>query len=214
MNTESPRTLLSIFGYGISIDVIFAFLLGFIPFLYNSIKNRQHYPSKLFKTMFDPNMAYEKETFGKPLILPFPKSGTIYGYHLFVESKKQINDIQRIGIRPQIKKAWLKRVLTNYNSQSKDIDLNERDNPPIRIVDVKDQTHSTSITYEVNDDMVCGKWLYYDTAIKMTPNFKMVFWVEIQVNKTWDGYIDFRLDTTTDGRRVSHHPVRLIRRKE
>jgi len=210
MNVDIPRTLVPIWGYGVSVDVILALIVGLIPFIYTQIRNRQHYPSKLLKTMFDPNRTYGKESFGEPLILRFRKSQTVIGFHLFAESKKLVNDIRRIGIRPQVKKSWLIRVLTNYNSQSENIDLYERDNPPIRIVGVKDETHSTQITCEVTDDGACGKWLDYNTAIKMTPNSKMLFWVEIQVNKSWKGYIDFRLNTD-DGRRVSHHPCELIR---
>ena len=168
------------------------------------------YPQKLFKTQFDPNMDYEKESFGKPLILRFHKSGVIYGFHFFVESKKFVDDIERVGIRPQVKISWLKSWLTNYNSKTRDIDLNERDNPPIRIVDAKDKTHPAQITQGVIDDGHCGKWLDYAPAIKMKPNSKMRFWVEIQVNKPWKGYIDFRLDTIK-GRRVAHHPCELIR---
>ena len=171
--------------------------------------NRQHYPARLFKTQFDPNRDYKEEVFGKPLILTFHKSGVIYGFHLFVESKKLVDDIERIGIRPQVKISWLKSWLKDYNSKTRDIDLDERDNPPIRIVDVKDKT-PTQITREVVDDGACGKWLHYAPATKIKPNAKMVFWVEIQVNKPWKGYIDFRLDTT-DGRRVSHHPCEIIR---
>ena len=210
LNTEAPRTVINVLGYGVSLDVIVAFVLGLIPFIYNRIKNRQQLPSRLLKTMFDPNMNYKEESFGKPLILRFRKSGTVYGYHLFAESKKLVENIKRIGIRPQVKKSWLIRVLTNYNSQTRNIDLDEVDNPPVRIVNVKDKTYSHQIAYKVTDDGKCGKWIDYATAIKMTPNSKMVFWVEIQVNKRWKGYIDFRLNTD-DGRRVSHHPCELWR---
>ena len=133
-----------------------------------------------------------------------------------VESKRLVDDIERIGIRPQAKIVWLKSWLKDYNSKTRDIDLYERDNPPIRIVAAKDVTHPAQITQGVIDDGACGKWLHYALAIKMNPNSKMVFWIEIQVLKTWRGYIDFRLDTSK-GRRVAHHPVilnRVIKKSE
>lgn len=211
LNTEVPRTVITILGYGVSVDVIVAFILGLIPFILVHFWNRRHYPSKLFKTQFDPNRNFKKENFGNPLILPLHKSGEVYGFHFFVESKKLVDDIERIDIRPQVKIAGLKGWLKDYNSKTMDIDLYERDNPPIRIVGAEDKTHSAQITLAVIDDGACGKWLYYTPAIKMKPNSKMVFWVEIQVNKPWKGYIDFRLDTT-NGRRVAHHPCELRRR--
>jgi hypothetical protein len=209
LDTESPRTVITILDYGISIDVIIAFILGLIPFVWKEIKNRHRYPSKLFKTMFDPNTNYEKETFGKPLILPFKHSGMVYGFFLFAETRKVIDDIKRIGIRPQVKKSWLIRWLSDYNSKTNNIALDERDNPPIRIVNIKD-IHSDQNYFTITDDGNCGKWLDYRNSVKMIPDAKMVFWVEIQVNKSWQGYIDFRI-STDDGRRVSHHKCQLIR---
>ncbi len=211
MNTDTPRTLVTILGYGISVDVIAAFILGLIPFIVSRILNRRHYPSRLFKTQFDANRDYKEESFGKPLILTFHKSGVIYGFHFFVESKRLVDDIERIGIRPQVKISRLKSWLKDYNSKTRDIDLYERDNPPIRIIAAKDITgHPAQIAPKVTDDGGCGRWLRYVPTIKMRPNSKLIFWLEIQVNKPWKGYIDFRLDTT-NGRRVAHHPCELIR---
>jgi len=213
LNIEAPRTFFTILGYGVSVDIIVAFILGLIPFIFIKILNWRHYPSRLFKTQFDPNRNINKENFGKPLVLEFNHSQIIYGFHFFVESKRLVDNIERIGIRPQSKIPTLKSWLTSYNNKAKDIDLDERDNPPIRIVEVKDVTcYSNQTINNTVDDGACGKWLYYSPAIKMKPNSKMIFWVEIQVNKSWKGYIDFILNTD-DGRRVAHHSCELRRRK-
>lgn len=202
------------FIIGIISTIISAVIVFVVIYFLQSILSR--YPRKLFKTQFDPNRNFKKESFGRPLILRFHKSGVVYGYHFFVGSKKLVDDIERIGIRPQAKIVWLKSWLKDYDSKTRDIDLYERDNPPIRIVAAKDVTHPAQITQGVIDDGACGKWLHYALAIKMNPNSKMVFWIEIQVLKTWRGYIDFRLDTSK-GRRVAHHPVilnRVIKKSE
>jgi len=211
MNIEVPRTVITVWGYGISVDVIMAFLLGLIPFALSYLKNRTHYPQRLFKTQFDPNRNYEKEQYDKPLSLRFHKSREVYGFHFFVESKKFVDDIERIGIRPQVGLPWYKSWFANYNSKTRDIDLDERDNPPIRIKSVKDVSAKITQNFKgISDDGACGKWLHYEPSIKMKPNSKLTCWVEIEILKPWKGYIDFRLDTS-DGRRVAHHPVELIR---
>ena len=168
------------------------------------------YPQQLFKTRTSPNRHVYKESVGKPLIYKFHKSGDGHGFNLFIESKRMVDGIERIGIRPQVKISWLSSWLKGYNSKTKNIDSDERDNPPIRIVDVRDVTHSGQIPQRVIDDGACGMWLHYAPTIKMKPNSEMVFWIEIQANKPWKGYIDFRLNTN-DGRRVAHHPYGLIR---
>ncbi len=168
------------------------------------------YPQQLFKTRTSPNRYVYKESVGKPLVYRFHKSGDGHGFHFFIKSKRLVDDIERIGIRPQAKISWLRSWLKGYNNKTRNIDSDERDNPPIRIVDVKDATHSGQIPQRVIDDGACGMWLHYAPAIKMKPDSEMVFWIEIQANKPWKGYIDFRLNTT-EGRRVAHHPYELIR---
>lgn len=210
MNADIPRTVVTILGYGVSVDVIAAFILGLVASMLIRLWNRRHYPSRLFKTRSSPNRYVYKESIGKPLIFRFHKSGDGHGFHFFIESKRIVDDIERIGIRPQVKISWLRSCLKGYNSKTRNIDSDERDNPPIRIVDVKDVTHSGQIPQKVIDDGACGKWLHYAPVIKMKPNSEMVFWIEIQANKPWKGYIDFRLNTS-EGRRVAHHPYELIR---
>ncbi len=199
--------LLWILGTILSGVIIAVIILVVKRFLQSVLSS---YPRKLFKTQFGPNRYVFREKIGETLILRFRESGVIYGYHFFVESKKLIDDIERIGIRPQAKILWLKSWLKEYNSNTSDIDENERDNPPIRIVYAEDVTHPSQITQRVIDDGACGKWLYYAPAIKIKPNSEMVFRIDIQVNKPWKGYTDFRLETIK-GRRVAHHPVILNR---
>jgi hypothetical protein len=197
------------FIVGIIGTIISGVIVFVVIHLLKSVFGR--YPQKLFKTQFDPNRNYEQEQNGKLLSLRMHKSRTVYGFHFFVESKKLVDDIDRLGIRPQNNKPWYKIWLASYNNKTKDIDLDERDNSPIRIISVKDVNHYPSQNFQgISDDGACGKWLYYKPAIKMQPNSKLIFWIEIEINKAWKGYIDFRLNTN-EGRRVAHHPCEIIR---
>ena len=204
LSSMEIRTVITLFGYGVSVDVIVAFILGLLPFLVSFIiSNRQHrLPTRLFRTQFHNKITYDKPRIGEKLTLIADQEQTVY---FFIETKRLCKDILRIGVRPQCNKAWLSRLLCDYNNKTR----NDYDN--MWILSIVDETpeFNKSFLY-AEDDTAGGQWCYYKPPLEMVPGRKLVLAVTIGVlSWTGKGFIDFRIDTP-DGRRVAHHPVEII----
>jgi hypothetical protein len=174
-------------------------------FIQNSLNK---YPQKLFKAFFSDKLPYRSQEFGKPLILPVGKTCKQF---MLVSTIKTVNDINRIGIRPQVGLKWYKCCFLAYNQKTDNISFSERNNPPVRIKSIKDVCDFRKENFDrEEDDGACGRFGYYNSGslLNMIPSQLVMYEIEIETSRQWRGSIDFRIDTK-DGMRVIHHPCEI-----
>jgi len=185
---------------------------GIVFLLTHFLQNMlSRYPQKLFRTHYHQDVVYDSANIWKPLVLCV---GQIYRGFLFVDIKRVCEDIEKIGIRPQISKPWYQRLFLSYNSKTNNIATKDRTNPPIRITTIQDVTPSDEqgFTYD-GDDRACGRWGFYKPSLKIVPSQQLIYAIEIKALKLWGGFIDFRVNTP-NGIRASHHPCKIVLNKE
>jgi len=186
---------------------ILGFLLGLLSHMI--ITRHDRFPSNLFKTQFILSIKDDMEKFGEPLILSVNQT---YTRILSIETQR-VCEFDRIGIRPQ-EKGWVRQLI--HKGKTHNIKHKCRDNPPVRILNIRDVTPRYSIRFQEQDgedDTACGRWGYYSPPRRVPPGQKALYEVQIEALKLWDGYIDFRWDSP-NGRRATHHPCKILDNKE
>jgi len=190
MASEASESLITlkevIAGFiGVAFTILVQVIWHFIK-----VRYFEPYPQKLFKTHFHSSHPYDKKNIGKPLLLHV---GQTYRGFFYVETKRSCEGIERVGVRPQVNKIWYKRWFCSYNEQTDNLSVKDRYTPPIKVISIKD-SHSAHEKYFSHDasDNLCGRWGFYQPKITVNPSTQLIYDIELQALKVWDGFIDFR----------------------